>query len=652
MGRIYFGFNPPEPIELTNIGDGISVASDYANQAIDGANGFLNQLTALAGSLNVLPEITTELGEVNKIISQITMPADPDRPENIEFQLQGQPVEPVLQDVAVPVLPSAPEFTAAKPILNYPAEPSVLDAQLPSSPDINDVIIPASPDITLPIEPSLLNIAIPSAPELDIPTFEFVSPEVPTSPNISDFSFTEPEYVSTLLNTVKAKLLEWVNGVATGLSPDVEQALFDRGRSREDATALKEAAEVRRNFATSGFPSPAGAMHTALQDAAREASEKISAINREITIEVAELEQKNRQFAMDRSVQLEGVLIEQANGIANRALDAAKTTVTVAIELYKTIVARYQAELEGFKVQALVFETQLKAALSHLEIYRSELAGAQLIGELNQQSVQVYATRITAVNALIEQYKAKLGGAEITSNINRNIIGRFSEEVKAYGTQVDAKAREYDAYATRLQGEAVKVDVFRAEADAYRSEVGGYESLVNARTTEKELEFKIKQENPVAIYRSQIEAFQTLAGAEAARVNSLAALYDTDIKKYSATIDGEVQKSRADIEEYKVRGSLLAEEARTTISALAANLQRLLSIAGIETEIAKAGGAISAQLAASAMSMLNFSQNISQSLSSSTSIGYSEGRSETNAHGSTSSSSTSDITRRNYNYDT
>jgi hypothetical protein len=387
-------------------------------------------------------------------------------------------------------------------------------------------------------------------------------------------------------------------------------------------------------------------MQAALKEAARQASDKVSAINREITIKVAELEQANRHFAMERGVQLEGLLLEQSNQIANRALDAAKTAFTAALDLYRTIVTRYQAELEGFKVQALVFETKLKAALAQLDIYRSELEGAKLTGELNQQSVTIYSERVRSVITLIEKYKAELQGAEITSNINQNIIGRFAEEIRAYGVQVDAKAKEYDAYATQVAAEAEKVNVFEAEANAYRSEISGYESLVNARIGEKELEFKIGQENPMNIYRSQIEAFRSLVGAEASRVESLSGLYRSDIQKYAAQVTGEVQRNSGDIEEYKTRGALLMEEARTAVSVLAANLQRLTSITSLATEISKSGGAISAQLAASAMSMLNFSQNLSQTQTSQISQGY------TSSESNRTSVTTSDgeTTSHNYQY--
>jgi len=637
----------PSPISITGFDDGIGVASAYANAALTGANEFLLNLSALAEGLETLPTVTIEVGVPEKSIYQIDMPDEPDRPDGLDFRPFDPPSEPSLRDVAVPVLPSAPEFTAAKPVLNYPVAPDVLDAQLPSSPDLEAVLLPDAPTVVLPVEPSLLNIDIPAAPVIDIPTFEFVSPSVPDAPNVGEFSFTEPEYVSSLLSAVKAKLLEWVNGATTGLEPDVEQAMFDRSRSREDAAALREQAEIRRNFATGGFPAPAGAMQAAMQDAVRQTSDKISAINREITIQVAELEQKNRQFAMERSVQLEGVLIEQASGIANRALDAAKTTITVALDLYRTIVARYQAELEGFKIQAMAFETRLKAALASLEVYRGELAGAQLVGELNKQSVMIYSERVRAITAVIEQYKAQLSGAEIISGVNRNTVAIFAEEIRAYGTQVDAKAREYDAYASQLKGEAIKVDVFSAEADAYRSEIGGYESLINARTTEKELEFKISQENPMNIYRAKIDAFKGVVGAEADRVRALSQVYDTDIKKYGATIDGEVQQNRSDVEEYRMRGSLLIEEARTTIQSLLANLQRLTSITSVSAEISKAGGSISAQLAASAMSMLNFSQSLSSSTSSSTGNNYSASESRSVSESSSDSTSTT----HNHHYD-
>jgi len=631
--------SPPTQAQPTNAG--ASAALGYASSAASSASSAIGSLASIASSLGTLPDITTDIAEVDKILVPITLPAAVAKPDGYDYNMQSLPVGPEVDDVEAPVLPDAPEFTAEKPVLSYPAVPSAIDAVVPASPDLEAVVIPSAPELAVPAEPSLLNIDIPAPPALDIPTFEYTPPAAPESPNLSEFSFAEPEYVSSLLDAIKAKLLEWVNGATTGLSEAVETALFNRGRSREDAAALREQEEVKRSFASTGFPIPPGAMQNALKEAARQAADKTSSINRDITIKMAELEQQNRQFAMERTVALEGETLQYANGVATRALEAARISVTTSIELYNAIVSRYQAELEGFKILALVFDTKIKAALANLDVYRGELEAAKLTGELNVQAVEIYRARIGALATIIEKYKAELQGAEITSNINRNIIARFGEEVRAYGAQVEAKAKEYDAYATGVRAEVEKINVYSAEADAYRSTIGGYESLINARTAEKELEFKIKQLNPIAIFNARTEALGVLARAESDRVNSLANFYSSDVQKYVAEVNAAVQQGTFDIEEYRVKGQVLVERARTAIQALQASAQVQVAATGVAGDIAKAAGSIGAQLAASAFSSVNFSQSTSFSASNSSS--WSQSASTNNSASNSASGSTSVI---------
>jgi len=634
----------PEFTELSVIDDGISAATSYADAALQQANLFLQDLTGLLSQFQDIPEITTEIGTVDKVITDVVLPDAPDRPSGLDYANINQPEEPTFGDVAAPVIPDAPEFTATRPVITYPDQPDSLSAEVPAAPSLNDINLPDAPTITLPSDPNLLAVDIPGAPEIDLPTFSAELPAVPGSPSVPEFAFNEPEYVSSLLTSLQTILESWVNGAATGLSAAVEQAIFDRARSREDIAAIRERQEIIRNFSSSGFLSPPGAMQAALRDAARETATKISAHNREITIQIADLEQSNRKYALDKSVQLEGVLIERANGIANRAFESARMTVTAALELYQVIVSRYQAQLEGFKAEAAVFDTLVRAAISKLEVYRGQLEGQRLIGDLNESAVRVYAERVNAVISTIESYKAQVSAAEVASNVNRNIIARFGEQVNAYQAQVTAKASEYDAYAKQLQAEIAKLDGYKSDADVFRSRMDGYESLVRARSLEKDIEFRVKQENPVNLFKARIEAFSSLVGAEADRVRSLATVYDSDIRKYAANADALTRLHASDVNEYQIKGQMLIQEAQTRIQSLIANVDRLTKILSTAGEISRAGGAISAQLAASAMSMLNFSQNISQSDAQTRSQSYSASESNSN------SIARSDSVSWNYNY--
>jgi hypothetical protein len=611
----YVTLDAPNFSTPTFLSDGISVASAFASDSLTAATMFLNNLANLASQIGTIAPITTTVGTVDMVITDLQMPAAPAVPNNITFENLPAPAEPVLGEVISPDIPPVPEFTATKPALSYPSAPSPLSANLPSSPTLFDVTLPDAPAVVMPDEPLLVGINLPAAPVISLPSFDYTPPVVPDTPNIAALSFTEPDYTSTLLDALRAQLESWVNGADTGLGEDVESALFERGRSRETASSLREQQEIRRAYAASGFPAPPGAMMIAVQDAVRASINKVSDINRDILVKVADLQQQNRHFALQHGVALEGALLERANQIANRALEAAKVTITSAISLYQIIVARFQAELEMFRTEAVVFETRLRAALSVLDLYRAQLEAAKVAGELNMQLVEVYRTKVGAVTALIENYKAQLAGAEVISNINRSLIGAYSEEVNAYSAQVNAKAKEYDGYATQVQAEVSKISAYTAEADAYRSQMGGYTSMVNAMLGAKEMEFKIEQQNPLAIYNARVDAFKTAVMAEAERVKAITSVYDSSVRSFAAEADAEARRYVANIEEFKTKSDVAVETARVGVQGALADATRLTSIITLASDISKTGGTITAQLAASAMSMLNFSQHIGGSWS-------------------------------------
>ncbi|MGH8474129.1 MAG: hypothetical protein ACREVJ_17135, partial [Gammaproteobacteria bacterium] len=124
---------------------------------------------------------------------------------------------------------------------------------LPPRPDTDLGLPPA------PVEPPI-NIALPSAPEVgNAPTFDFILPEI----DISEFKpgpYTEPTYVSPLLDTLKSRLAALLDFTSTGLPEAIESALWNRAREREDGQWLEADRALDRSYAARGFFIPPGAM--------------------------------------------------------------------------------------------------------------------------------------------------------------------------------------------------------------------------------------------------------------------------------------------------------------------------------------------------------------------------------------------------------
>jgi hypothetical protein len=603
--------------------NGWSRATGYADAAFTDAENFIDSLAQVTAGLANLPIVSDELGPVTQVISQYIPVKPPADPTGTTLNLPAVPVEPVLSTVAPLDVGGAPQFTAEAPVVNLDiAVPAPLSAQLPSVPTLTDVIIPAEQPLTLPEVPDLLGVDVPVTPLLTLPTFTAVLPDSPLAPDYI-FSFADTTYASGLLTDLRAQLLLWVNGAATGLSPAVEQAIWDQGRARETTNSLRKAQEVLRSFATRGFRKPPGAMSTELLAATQDAQNAGSTLSRDVMIKQADLEQSNRRFAFEQAWKVEEGLITYANQIAQRAFDAARFSQQVAIDIYRETVGRYREEVQAYVAQVGVYREAIQAELTKLEIYKAQLEGQHLIGTLNSQRVDIYRTEVSAAQAIIDVFRAQVEAANAVAGVNKVQIDAYAAQVGAYGETVRAKAAEYEAYSTQVRAEVSKIDVFKAQADAYGSQVSGFRAFVDAQVAVQNAEIKIGQEVPMDLFKSRTEAYRIEVDAEVARVGAITNVFDAETRAFESKTQGEASRVNAEATVYKAESEVAVAAADVRIEAAKANIQTLIQQVTLLVEATKAGAAVSAQLAASALSAVNLHGGLTSSVSNSAGISYS-----------------------------
>lgn len=639
--------NQGSPLVLVN--QGFDTAQAYAKSSFDTATGFLNQLQNLSQQLVNIPDITYTFGNVTQTITPFSLPALPIKPE-IVLNLPNTPVLPTLQGVATLNLPDAPDFTDAPPDINLNiAPPNALIANLPASPVLPDIPIPNAPLIVIPDVPSLTGINLPIAPTLNIPDFSETLADL-VDPNIAKFAFNEPTYSSTLQTALKQFLEEWTRGTATGLDPQVELAIWNRARAREDRNALRAIGSIRENFAGRGFSAPVGAMQVAIQMAIQDSIDKDSAVSRDVMIQQSTLEQENRRFAVTTGVQLEGQLLTYSNQVAQRTFDAAKAVLDSSIQIYQAIVSGYQAKAQAFQVRADVWRKRVEVELSKLDIFKSELEAQRLVGELNGQQLQVYTARLQALQTTVDIYRSTVEATNTRATINKTLIDSYVGQVQAYSEQVRAKTAEYDGYATRVRAEVSKVDIYRAQAEAFNSRVNAYNSLITAQVSEQDALIKVTQELPLKIFNSQIEAFGKLVSAESERTQSLATIYQADTRAYESNVGAQSARASAEADIYRSETQKLIGEANVQVELAKAQIEKVTSSISILSETIRAGAQVSAQLAASALSAVNLSGSISssdstsRSASASSSDSFSVSQSTSTSSSSSNSNSTSNST--------
>lgn len=626
---------------------GWNQAQAYAADAFNQANTFLGDIANIGEGLAAIPNVTAELAAPSTVLSPLTLPASPDRPDGLTLTLPALPAEPTLDTVAPLDAGTAPEFSATPADVDLSiAPPAPFSQDLPLEPALNTITLPDAVTLATPDAPDLVGINLPSVPALNLPIFSATVPDAPLAPDVGSFSFAETTYTSELLTSLRTILKTWVDGAATGIAAAVEQAIWNRARERESLNASRKVREVSREFARRGFSKPQGALSVALNDALQELQHRDAELSRDVAIKQADLEQSNRRFAFEQAWQVESGLISYSNQIAQRAFEAAKFALTIAIEVYQARVAQFDAEVKAFGVRAEAFRAELQAELARLDVFRAEIEAQKLVGEINQQQVEIYRARLEGVKARIDVYRTEVEAANVMAAVNRTVIEAYGARVGAYEALVKAKASEYDGYATRVKAEVSKVDVFRAQADAYRSQVEGFTALVNARAQEKAIELKIKQEAPIDLFKARTEAFRSLVGAEGERVRAEASAYQADADVYRSTVQALASRSDAEATMFKAESDVNVAEGNLRIEAAKANIQKLMQQVTLLSDAVRAGAQVSAQLAAAALSAVNLSGGISSSdsYSASNSTSTSSSDSTTTSTSVSNNTNTSDST--------
>ena len=612
----------------TLVEDGFTVAQDYATSTFNTATTYLTGLSNYAVNLDAIPTANVAFGAIVATVSAPTIPTAPIEPAGLTPSFPAAPAEPALAGVAALSLADPPEFTAPDPVIDTILAPAAFSTAAPEKPTLSAVALPTSPGYTLPTEPALLAISLPDVPLISLPLFSAVLDAAPLVPTVG-FSFTETPYTSALLTELNEKLLSYVSGFSTGLSAAVEQGIWDRARAREGAVTARAREEAIRGFAARGFSMPGGVLVEQLNRADQEGLDKSSSLSRDIAIKQAELEQTNFQFAFGQAVALEGQLLSHSNAVSQRAFEAARFTAQIAIDLFNAAVTLFNAKSQAYQVEAVVYRERLQAEIAKVEIYKAQIEGQRITGELNQQTVALYRERINAVLAIFELYKNQLEAARIQQEGDKLLIERYRAETEAYDSLVKAKASEYDGYKTRVEGEALKAEVHKSLAAAFNSRIEGYKALVQAKVAEKDSEIKVNQEIPLDKYRIQAQTYQSLVQAEAERLRGLIGLFEGRVRVFGSQVDAEGTRVNAEVQTLRAEVETKVAVANVALENVKANIQRLIESAGILAGASQAGAQVASQLCASALSVVSMNAGLSAgasigaSTTSGTTVSYS-----------------------------
>lgn len=263
-------------------------------------------------------------------------------------------------------------------------------------------------------------------------------PDMPVAPIVDtpnpELLFFESEYISSVLSSLESVLATNLAG-GTGLSAEVEQAIYDRDAVRRDLASDQQLQEIQYAFTGRGFDLPSGAFVSALQQEMQSRTLAHQEASRDVMIKAADLEQKNMEIAVQYSVQLQSLLLDSHDKVQERALKKAESTLQHTFDLWLGSLDRYKNLLEAAKIEADVSiayvdgTASANKAIADANAARVSAARLSLDGD------------IAVIDATIKQFEASISGYSA-------YMRKYEAEANAASSEFTAQARHAEAKAT------------------------------------------------------------------------------------------------------------------------------------------------------------------------------------------------------------
>lgn len=544
--------------------------------------------------------------------------------------------------------PSLPEFESIDDLLrdldlndlNMPDAPVMPTIELPSAPGMANIPLPDRPDIDTNVEiPDAPVLILPEMDELkqiEIPVFEF--PELPdfngvppgmdniTVPDVF-IEWKEPEYESEVLDDLTKYISEGIKEGGIGLPAEIEDALFNRARTRESRETSRAVQEVVNDWATRNFTMPPGMLVKQVASIREQGQARASELNRDILIEATKMEIEQIRFLVQQGMSLEQLTTNIFNNFANRMFEVARFNAESQISVFNAQIAFFNSQNEAFKTLSDVYRIKLDGALAKLTAYKTAVDAQAAIGQINEQYVQVFRAKMDAVLSNVEIYKALVQGASVRAEVIKNQFDSYRADVQAYSEQITAEKVKVEAYEAQIRGETSKAGLFDAQARAYASTIQGVQAKANVKGQQIQLKMEAARVR-ISKYQADLEAYKAELQANLSEVQQNTAAFSAEVEAWRASAGMEV--SQAEMQSRYVDGNTRTNiaYAEMQLKEYEAKMQKSIQEANIALESAKAMGQYTAQLAAGALSAAHVSASISGSGSASTSFSNSQSKSE------------------------
>lgn len=537
-------------------------------------------------------------------------------------------------------LKALPEFSAEKPTITMPYKPSALDAFTLTPPSINtNFTLPNDPNIRITTAPNIVERKQPAKPSITLPSFSGAIPSAADIPQgldpntveaatrrignqymadaVSNITPRAAAYVeeiapgiTAVLGTSDAQLATYLRG-GTGLAPAVENAIYERSRSKVDAESERVRSTILSDMANRGFTLPNGALSSAIVAARQAAADNNARAASEITVMQAEMEQKNLQFAVTTLAGMRATLLNATQAylqslvaLNGQSLDAAKSVLSTILAAYDSQAKLYGLQLEVFRAHATLYETEAKAATLALEIYRGELAAFDSSLNHDKTRVDLYRSQIEAAGQEIGLYKEKVNAVVSKANLEKLKIDLVGMQAQLYATTVQAKEAEWRGYTAAVQGEEAKARIFAAEVEGFKAQADVIRTDISAQAERIKAEASANAAISDRI-NAKLAIFNALMQSATTKLTA-----ETEVAKMQLSADVEKLKAALGIDTLKVdvmkaETSLATERERLGVEAAKANVDAEIAYMQAVANVSAISAQTLSGMAQAAMSGMN-----------------------------------------------
>lgn len=607
---------------MSNVADFINQSTAYANDMLNGAKDALQSATQAVNSINYR-EVKAEI--VTPPDGEPTIPdidfSLPFSYGEIDATLEPAPVFSsnlvAIGDVDIGI---APELVATVPGLIMPSRPADISNFTGTAPVIvTDIAFPEppteleNPSMTLPVT---VDRSAPDKPEIMIPSFDALAPVstavAPTGMQEEmqhQYRNAVPEMVAVLDQQVDAMLtrynprfheqmesienrLQRLMDGGSGLTPAVENAIYERARDKSHAEYQRLRDSSWNDAAIKGFTLPNSVLVGALFSARQATADSNARMSNEIAIKQAEMEQQNLQFAITASAGLRTAMLSAAMGyhqalvsINGQALEYAKTTLSLVIEVYNTQIKEFSVKLDAYRADAAIYEARLKGAMSAIEMYRAEIDALQAMTQVDVARIGVYKAQVESLGVLANVYRSRIEAVQSKAEMEKLKLDLFQSQVQAYSAQVQAKNAEWQGYQAAVSGEEAKVRIFGQQVQAYSAQMTGYKAKVEAQA-EGVRARSLANTAILDRFNAELKAYSAKVDARA----NIAKIVGTDAQMrlsfYQENIANKVKYNTMALDLYKVRADTYYRQAELRLKATISTGDSALSYQRVVADLA------------------------------------------------------------------